>query len=472
MKSFQRAVLLWGVLAAVCSTDFIRAQSGAAPGANVQPNPPAAPPPGDPFIRQQQSAKNTPDPANQPAEASGPPVNLLSVIETWTLNQKDLLSLMEADGDETARYARLEGFAKSGKAKLSGLIALTSKSGQRSVVEAIDEVRYATEFVAPAAVGDIAYPAAWTTRNVGDTLEIEPVLGPNGTTIDVNLVPQTVRLAGIDEWRAEVGGVPTASLKFEAEKVVTSLPVENGRPALLATATPALAAPDAHGERNVRIQWLRVMVQKTPPPAAPGKDAGDVRIELLLYSLDRESARRILAGSADSAQSHAAVRELVGKGEAQLEVLSALVTKSGQRAVLEEQAEVTYPTQGKAPSVEMRTGSPPVRQPASWNSFETRSTGVTMEIEPVVGEDGRFVDINIVPQVVQLNGMLELGGIAAKYPSQPLFTTRKITTSATSGLGVPVLLGTMSYPRENGVNARKDDHRTFLAYVRVTPFRP
>ena len=86
----------------------------------------------------------------------------------------------------------------------------------------------------------------WTTRNVGDTLEIESVVGPNGTTIDVNLVPQTVRLAGVDEWRAEAGGVPTPSLKFETEKVVTSLPVQDGRPALLATATPALAAPDAH----------------------------------------------------------------------------------------------------------------------------------------------------------------------------------------------------------------------------------
>jgi len=471
MKSFQRFVLLCGAVAAACSADVIRAQS-AGGGANVQPNPPAVAPPADPFIRQQQNAKTAPGPATQPADASSAPVNLLSVIETWTLKQSDLLSLLEADGDDTARYARVEGLAKSGKAKLSGLVALTSKSGQRSVVESIDEVRYATEFATPAAVGEIAYPAAWTTRNVGDTLEIESVVGPNGTTIDVNLVPQTVRLAGVDEWRAEAGGVPTPSLKFETEKVVTSLPVQDGRPALLATATPALAAPDAHGERTVRIQWLRVMVQKTPPPAAPRKDADDVRVELLLYSLDRTSARRILADSADSAQSHAAVRELVGKGEAQLEVLSALVTKSGQRAVLEENAEVTYPTEGKAPSVETRPGSPPVRQPAAWHSFETRNTGVTMEIETVVGEEGRFVDINIVPQVVQLGGMLEFGGIAAKYPAQPLFTTRKITTSATSGLGVPVFLGTMSYPRENGVNARKDDERTFLAYVRVTPFRP
>ena len=33
-------------------------------------------------------------------------------------------------------------------------------------------------------------------------------------------------------------------------------------------------------------------------------------------------------------------------------------------------------------------------------------------------------------------------------------------------------LGTMSQPRDNGVNDRKDDGRTSLAYVRVTAVRP
>jgi hypothetical protein len=30
----------------------------------------------------------------------------------------------------------------------------------------------------------------------------------------------------------------------------------------------------------------------------------------------------------------------------------------------------------------------------------------------------------------------------------------------------------MSQPRDNGVNGRKDDERTSLTYVRVTPLRP
>jgi hypothetical protein len=82
------------------------------------------------------------------------------------------------------------------------------------------------------------------------------------------------------------------------------------------------------------------------------------------------------------------------------------------------------------------------------------------------------VDINVVSQVVHFTGMLMANGVAAKYPPSPVFTTRKVTTSISSGAGVPVLLGTLSQPRDTGVNDRKDDGRTGLAYIRVTPVRP
>ena len=88
------------------------------------------------------------------------------------------------------------------------------------------------------------------------------------------------------------------------------------------------------------------------------------------------------------------------------------------------------------------------------------------------GPDARIVDINVVPQIVLMAGMLKASGVAAKYPPQPVFTTRKVTTSVSSGAGVPVLLGTMSQPRDNGVNDRKDDGRTSLVYIRVTAVRP
>ena len=204
--------------------------------------------------------------------------------------------------------------------------------------------------------------------------------------------------------------------------------LQSGRPAFLSTPTPAVSSEPQPIE-EVRVHVLRVIAQPAPPPRAPVAACDVVRVEFLVYTLDRATAQRILLETEDSAQSHAAVREVVSKGEAQLEVVRAFVVKAGQRAVSEEIAEIRYPTTGTPPSFASPTTPAEGRQPASFTAFETRNTGTTVEVEPVIAPDGRFVEINIVPQIVRLAGMLKADGIAAKYPPQPLFTTRKLTTS-------------------------------------------
>jgi general secretion pathway protein D len=125
-----------------------------------------------------------------------------------------------------------------------------------------------------------------------------------------------------------------------------------------------------------------------------------------------------------------------------------------------------------APTYQSATTPPEGRQPASARAFETRNVGVTLEIEPMFGPQCRSVDMQVVPQVARFAGMLQATGVAAKYPPQPVFTTRKVTTSVSSSPGAPVLLGTLSKPCDTGVNDRKDDGRTSLAYIRVTPVHP
>lgn len=398
-------------------------------------------------------------------------VNFFTTVETWSLSQADYAALLDDSPHERAPYDHLEELAKAGKARLIGLIGVNNRSGQRAVVESIDELRYGTAYSPSQRAGEIAFPTSWETRNTGDTLELEPVVGPDGRTIDVNLVTQSVRFEGFNELQPEATAAPMAQPQFRTEKITTSIQVQSGRPALLATATPS-HVPDEKGGRQIRVRALRVTAQPAKPSAPIAGSFSDLRVEFLLYAMDREAAQRILNESADSAQSHTAVRELLGKGEAQLETLSSLVTRSGQRAVNEEIFEFRYPTEMNPPNWSTPPHSPPVRLPASATAFATRNAGVTVEIEPVLGPEGRTVDINVVPQSVHFTGMLSVDGVAAKYPPQPLFTTRKVVTSVSSGSGVPVLLGTMSQPRDTGVNGRKDDGRTSLAYVRVTPIRP
>ena len=72
---------------------------------------------------------------------------------------------------------------------------VTTKSGQKAVIEMIREFRYATEYAADKTTGK-PVPTAFESRNLGITLEAEPVIGPDGYTIDLNLVPQVVELEG------------------------------------------------------------------------------------------------------------------------------------------------------------------------------------------------------------------------------------------------------------------------------------
>jgi general secretion pathway protein D len=64
------------------------------------------------------------------------------------------------------------------------------------------------------------------------TLEVEPTLGPDGKTIDLNIVPQHVRLKGFEKVTVEGGGhrgkVIVEQPQFETNKITTSLTVQSG----------------------------------------------------------------------------------------------------------------------------------------------------------------------------------------------------------------------------------------------------
>src|SRR6266487_3016213 len=154
-----------------------------------------------------------------------------------------------------------------------------------------------------------------------------------------------------------------------------------------------------------------------------------------------------------------------------VDLLSApkVTTKSGQRAVIEIVREFRYPTTFTAPQVPnigsttttINATVPVVVTPTTPQTFETRNTGVTLEVEPVVGPDGVTIDLNLVPQVVEFEGFINYGspifavgvntvaGISVSAPvlltsnviNQPVFSTRKVTTNVSVWDGQTVVLG-------------------------------
>ena len=182
-----------------------------------------------------------------------------------------------------------------------------------------------------------------------------------------------------------------------------------------------------------------------------------------------------LSGVFTDPQFQVVIRALNQKKGVDLLSAPRVTTKSGQRAVIEIVREFRYPTQFQPPQIPQTVGnvngttssgaaSIPVT-PTTPTAFETRNTGVTLEVEPVVGPDGVTIDLNLVPQVVEFEGFINYGSpilapattvlnqitggiisspqsvITPNVINQPIFNTRKVTTSVSVWDGQTVVLG-------------------------------
>jgi general secretion pathway protein D len=197
---------------------------------------------------------------------------------------------------------------------------------------------------------------------------------------------------------------------------------------------------------------------------------------LLFPTLGQSSLAPAIAGLAgvfSDPQFQIVMRGLNQKKGVDLLSSPKVTTKSGQRAVIEVIREFRYPTEFTPPQIPQTFQTPlttgigvasasnssfPVT-PTTPTAFETRNTGVTLEVEPVVGPDGYTIDLNLVPQVVEFEGFINYGspitstatnpitGISTQQIitnntiNQPIFSTRKVTTSVSVYDGSTVVLG-------------------------------
>jgi len=181
-----------------------------------------------------------------------------------------------------------------------------------------------------------------------------------------------------------------------------------------------------------------------------------------------------LAGVFTDPQFQVVIRALNQKKGVDLLSAPKVTTKSGQRAIIEVVREFRYPstfTPPQVPSISSSTGTtviggsttvPVVVTPTTPQTWETRNTGVTLEVEPVVGENATTIDLNLVPQVVEFEGFINYGSpinavgvntiagtISTSVPvrltdnviNQPVFSTRKVTTSVSVYDGQTVVIG-------------------------------
>lgn len=106
-------------------------------------------------------------------------------------------------------------------------------------------------------------------------------------------------------------------------------------------------------------------------------------------------------GEKGGAAVHARVMELLKTGDAKILDTTMVIARSGQKALVESICEQIYPTEYEPPGSEYQDITwfhPPSR---SIVAFETKNTGITLEIEPTLGTDGVIVDLRFIPEFVR-----------------------------------------------------------------------
>jgi general secretion pathway protein D len=218
-------------------------------------------------------------------------------------------------------------------------------------------------------------------------------------------------------------------------------------------------------------------------PVTSGNRSGDFAISanaldaLLVPGLGQASGAAPgifgLAGVFTNPQFQVVIRALNQKKGIDLLSAPSVTTKSGQRAIIEVVREFRYPrtySPPQVPSIGSTTQTnavvPVVVTPTTPQDWETRNTGVTLEVEPVVGGDNTTIDLNLVPQVVEFEGFINYGSpinavgvnsmtimgqqmltfstpipLTENVINQPVFSTRKVTTSVSVYDGQTVVLG-------------------------------
>ena len=265
---------------------------------------------------------------------------------------------------------------------------------------------------------------------------------------------------------------------------------------LIITAFTAFSVSSLHGQEK-----------KADPYRAgePAPIASEVQLPLNIsicyetFSIPLAVAAKIQRDQLTDAEFYKRILGAVEKEEARQESFTLLRSRWGQKATTESVSEQIYATEFEPPEVpnsvgvsimpaEVKDAPTPtpdtsklkdvadlesfagLKTPATPTAFEPRNVGITLEIEPTLGEDKRFLDLRLAPEHVSLVGQ-STNGQGLSKTEMPIFETQRINTCATFFIGQPFLLGTVSRPPNSKVDP-DSANRVWFAFVTGTLVKP
>jgi general secretion pathway protein D len=163
------------------------------------------------------------------------------------------------------------------------------------------------------------------------------------------------------------------------------------------------------------------------------------------------------------------MRGLAQKKGTDLMTAPSVTAKNGQKATIEIIREFIYATEYEPPELPQNNnnggnilggggGNAGIATPATPSAWETRNTGVTLEIEPNIANNNYVIDLRFVPEIVEFEGFINYGSpilspttdvfgnptttvITENRIEMPVFSTRRVNTSLSIYDGYTVAVG-------------------------------
>ena len=181
-----------------------------------------------------------------------------------------------------------------------------------------------------------------------------------------------------------------------------------------------------------------------------------------------------ITGLFDDGNAQMILRGLAQKKGTDVMSAPSILARSGEAATIEVIREFIYPTEYEPPEIPTGGGGGggggnddggggggggvfPVT-PATPTAFETRNTGVTLEILPTIGENDYTIDLSFAPELVEFEGFINYGSPIQSFATDavgnpitititenriemPVFAARKVKTALTIYDGYTVAVG-------------------------------
>lgn len=167
-----------------------------------------------------------------------------------------------------------------------------------------------------------------------------------------------------------------------------------------------------------------------------------------------------IAGVFTNPQFQVVLRALNQKKGVDLVSAPKVTTKAGKLARIEIVREFRYPSEYDLPQITQQPGN--VLTPATPTSpvaFEMKPVGITLEVEPTVGDDNYTIELSLSPRVVEFDGFINYGSqifanvnvvgfainanvlLTDNIINRPVFSTREVTTQVSIYDGNTVVIG-------------------------------